>query len=38
MNLKYNNLWENDKISESYEYLFKKKKNMFCYYILKTIF
>lgn len=38
MNLKYNNLWEKDKLSESYRnILYKEKTNVFSYYILKSI-
>ena len=38
MNLKYNHLWEKDKISESYRnILYKEETNIFSYYILKCI-
>lgn len=38
MNLKYESLWKQDKISQSYRnILYKEKTNFFCYYILKMI-
>ena len=38
MNLKYEHLWKQDKISESYRnILYKEKTNVFAYYILKMI-
>jgi hypothetical protein len=38
MSLKYESLWKQDKISQSYRnILYKEKTNFFCYYILKMI-
>jgi len=38
MNLKYEHLWKQDKISESYRnILYKEKTNVFSYYILKMV-
>jgi hypothetical protein len=38
MNLKYESLWKQDKISQSYRnILYKEKTNFFCYYILKMM-